>query len=51
MEILGGISPKKVCHCEPVRRLVWQSPGISGQTIGAAFYLGDSHASVRTGSE
>ena len=23
--------PKKQCHCEPVRRLVWQSPGYSGQ--------------------
>ena len=27
---------KKTCHCEPVLRLVWQSPPIEG----------DSHASV-----
>ena len=32
-------------HCEPVRRLVWQSPNTSDHAGG------DSHASVSTGSE
>ena len=32
--------------------LVWQSPNFSGQKlIGSTLKLGDSHASVRTGSE
>ena len=35
------------CHCEPVRRLVWQSPKDSDCPIQS----GDSHASARTGSE
>ena len=35
------------CHCEPVRRLVWQSPGTSDRYNPQ----GDSHVSVSTGSE
>ena len=35
------------CHCEPVRRLVWQSPDALNRSIEP----GDSHASVSTGSE
>ena len=35
------------CHCEPVRRLVWQSPAPSSFSDAH----GDSHASVSTGSE
>ena len=35
------------CHCEPVRRLVWQSPNSSEVSDDP----GDSHASVSTGSE
>ena len=36
-----------LCHCEPVRRLVWQSPAVSNHTE----CQGDSHASMSTGSE
>jgi len=43
---------KKKCHCEPALRLVWQSPMASGYLcVTFLSCLGDSHASVRTGSE
>ena len=28
-------SPKRSCHCEPVRTLVWQSPNNSGRFVRA----------------
>ena len=49
--ILLGVGPndteKETCHCEPARRLVWQSP----TERRLCRWIGDSHASVRTGSE
>ncbi len=43
---------KQKCHCEPARRLVWQSPKNIKVLFGTfPFHPGDSHASVRTGSE
>ena len=29
--------PKKCCHCEPVRRLVWQSPRLSDYLLPPSF--------------
>ena len=43
---------KQSGHREPVRRLVWQSPKVFGQfSMVFPSVEGDSHASVRTGSE